>query len=100
MGPDGKRYHDGKANATKYCFIQAILAGDAKFVRNELMGRYLRRDKKQRVLFDPSRAKGKNELTKQPFAIVMKDKSGTTGFFSFVDSNGKCVGPKLPGDKF
>ena len=100
VGPDGKRYHNSKANATKYCFIQAILAGDAEFVRNELMGRYLRRDEKQRVLFDPSRAKGKNEPTKQPFAIVVKDKSSTTGFFSFVDRNGKCVGPKLAGDKF
>ena len=99
VGPDGKRYHDSKANASKYCFIQAILAGGAEFVRDELMGRYLRREEIQRVLFDPSIAKCKNELPKQPIAIVMKENDGT-GFFSFVDSNGECVGPKLAVDKF
>ena len=95
VGPDGQRYHESKSKATTYCFIQAILAGDAKFVRDELVGRYLRCQEMQRVLFDPSHTKGnKNKPTKQPCAVVTRGKSGSC-FFSFMDRNGKCVGPKL-----
>jgi hypothetical protein len=94
VASDGVRYHETKNKATQYCLMQAVLAGDAKFVADELESRFLRGEELQRVLFDPNPNKGGNTKVKEPFAVVTRETNGVCSF-SFLDNAGVYIGPTI-----
>jgi hypothetical protein len=91
--PEGDtRYHESKAQASLYCFISACLSNESLFAKEIMSKSFLGSRRSMAVLYDP-RNHG-SDKRRPPFAVMLRESSGSC-YFSFVDSRGNAIGPRV-----
>lgn len=91
--PEGDtRYHESKAQASLYCFISACLSNESLFAKEIMSKSFLGSRRSMAVLYDP-RTHG-SDKRRPPFAVMLRESSGSC-YFSFVDSRGNAIGPRV-----